>query len=206
MHAFLLIGNNTTSLEQSINSLAKKLHAKVLNFPISKIEDTRNLNNLIRLSFQEPTLIVSQNIQEATDEALNAFLKNLEEPQENIYFALTSPSIRKVLPTIVSRCQVIKITNDKLQITNEGEDIEKFLKLTTGEKLNYIDKIKDRNDAIDLAERTVNFLHSQLHLRDVKYTAIAKNIEVAQKTLSGLKRNGNVNLQLVDFVINFKNG
>ncbi len=197
MHAFLLIGNNNDPA-----SLAKKLGAKILEFPLAKIEDVRNLNNLIRLSFDEPSLIVSENIHEATEEALNALLKNLEEPQDNIYFALTAPSVRKVLPTIVSRCQIIKITNDKLQITNE--EVEKFLSMKIGEKLGFVDKIKDRQKAIELAENTVLFLHSKLHENEVKYSITAKNIEAAEGTLSRLKRNGNVNLQLANFAINLK--
>ena len=116
MHAYLLISQNS-NLKPQIDDLAKKLHAKIMDFPLVKIEDVRNLNNLIRLSFAEPTLIVSENIHEAGEEALNAFLKNLEEPQENIYFVLTAPSVRKVLPTIVSRCQIVKILNTKVRYT-----------------------------------------------------------------------------------------
>ncbi len=203
MHAFLFIGQ-AINQQSAISNLAEKLHAKIMDFPIVKIEDTRNLNNLIRLSFQEPTLIVCENIHEAGEEALNAFLKSLEEPQENVYFALTAPSIRKVLPTIVSRCEIIKsINNQQSAISND--DAVNFIEMKTGEKLNFIDKIKDRNKAIELAENTVNFLHSQLHLGKVKYSVIGKNIEAAGKTLSGLKANGNVNLQLTNFITQIAN-
>lgn len=204
MHAYLLIGQENSDLKVAISNLARKLHAKIMEFPLVKIDDVRSLNNLIRLSFNEPTLIVCRDIHEAGEEALNAFLKNLEEPQENIYFALTAPSVRKVLPTIVSRCEVIRIINN-LQFTINNEEIEKFIKLTTGEKLAYIGKIKDRGKAVELAESLVSFLHSGLHGNNVKYGVQAKNIEVAQKTLSGLKANGNVNLQLSNLVVNLSN-
>jgi len=201
MHAFLIVGNHPTSqMLRGVNDLATKLKAKILEFPIKKIEDTRNLNNLTRLKFNESTLIVCPDINEATEEALNAFLKDLEEPQENIFFALTAPSVRKVLPTIVSRCEIVRITNEELRI--EGGKIKEFLAMKVGEKLNYIDKIKDREKAIELVVNTVNLLHSQLHLGDVKYTQLAKSIEETTKTLSRLKANGNVNLQLTNFVIN----
>ena len=211
MHAYLLVGTN--NFQQAIDTLAKKFKTKIFDYKIQKISDVRNLNNLIRLSFDQPTLIVSENIYEATEEALNAFLKNLEEPQENIYFALTAPSTRHVLPTIVSRCQVIKCTNNPItQSTNK--EIERFLNMTTGEKLTYIDKIRDREKAVKLAENSVQFLHSKLHENEVsrawpsademvKYDIVAKNIEIADKTLSRLKANGNVNLQLTNFVIKY---
>ncbi len=202
MHAFLLIGTSREKLEMKAESLAKNLHAKILEFPIIKIDDVRSLNNLIRLEFNEPTLIVCPDIHETGEEALNAFLKNLEEPQENIYFALTTPSTRKVLPTIVSRCEIIRIGGQESE--RGGLEIKKFLGFSVGEKLAYIDKIKDRSKAIEFAENMVNFLHRSLHENDVKYNSQADEIEIATKTLSGLKANGNVNLQLTNLVI--KNG
>ena len=86
--------------------------------------------------------------------------------------------------------------------------------MTTGEKLAYIDKIRDREKAVKLAENSVQFLHSKLHENEVsrawpsademvKYDIVAKNIEIADKTLSRLKANGNVNLQLTNFVIKY---
>ena len=206
MHAFLLIGTESENLKTKTEELAKKLHAKIMEYPLVKIDDVRSLNDLIRLSFSEPTLIVCTNIHAAGDEALNAFLKNLEEPQENIYFALTSPSTRKVLPTIVSRCEIIKITNKQIcKSANDGE-MEEFMKMTTGEKLSYIDKIKDRAKAVELAESLAFFLHGTLHDEMVNYIVQAKDLETVSKTLSRLKANGNVNLQLVNMVTNLTNG
>jgi DNA polymerase III delta prime subunit len=181
--------------------LAKKFHAKLLEFPLIKIEDVRSLNSLIRLSFNEPTLVLSENIHEAGEEALNAFLKNLEEPQENVYFALTAPSVRKVLPTIVSRCEIIRTINNSQTTINGGA--EKFDKLSTGEKLAYIDKIRKREEAIEFAESLVNFLHSGLHENKVKYSSQMDKIEAATETLTRLKGNGNVNLHLTYLVTKY---
>lgn len=207
MHAFLLIGSNTNKLESNLEETSSKLQAKILDFPLIKIEDVRNLNNLIRLSFNEPTLIVCRNIHEAGEEALNAFLKNLEEPQENIFFALTAPTLRKVLPTIVSRCEIVKVKGQ--DETDQNEEMEQFFKLTTGEKLAFVDKIKDRGKATEFAENAIAFMHKMLHSdgslheKELKYSINVKNIELALKTLSRLKANGNVNLQLSNFVINY---
>jgi DNA polymerase III delta prime subunit len=209
MHAFLLVGQEISNLKNQISNLAKKLDAKVMEFPLVKIDDTRSLNNLIRLSFDKPTLIVCQNIHEAGEEALNAFLKNLEEPQKNIYFALTAPSTRKVLPTIVSRCQVIRtmvtLRDNNSQLTINNEDAGKFIKLSVGEKLAYIYKIKDRDKAIEFTESLVNFYHNVIHsnLRQEvgPLDRAARNAETAGRTLSHLKSNGNLNLQLTNLII-----
>jgi DNA polymerase III delta prime subunit len=195
MHAFLLVGTNNQELKAKSEDLAANLKAKVMKFPLIKIEDVRNLNNLIRLSFSEPTLIVSENIEAATEEALNAFLKNLEEPQENIYFVLTTASTKKVLPTIVSRCQVIKITNDKFQITNDDKkDLEAFLDMTPSQRLAFFDRMNDRTKAIEFIESLIFFLHDK---RDLT------NMELLIKTLTGLKANGIVNLHLLNLVTQY---
>jgi DNA polymerase III gamma/tau subunit len=202
MHAYLFAGGEISNLKSQISNLARKLKAEVLEYPIPKIEDVRSLNNLIRLSFDKPTLIVCQNVHEATEESLNAFLKNLEEPQENIYFALTAPSIRKVLPTIVSRCEVIRVRGERQEVKDLGK-IEKFLRMSTGEKLAYTDKIKDRGEAVEFAENLVNFLHSKLHSNQVKYAVTAQNAEAATQLFTRLKGNGNINLQLTNFIIKY---
>ena len=43
-----------------------------------------------------------------TGEAANKLLKSLEEPPAHVYFVLVSSAPQRVLPTIVSRCQVIE--------------------------------------------------------------------------------------------------
>jgi hypothetical protein len=122
-----------------------------MEYSITKIEDVRNLNNLLRLSLDRPTLIVGKNIHESGDEALNAFLKNLEEPQNNAYFDLTAPSLKKVLPTIASRCEIIKIQTGGGEIPVEvSKEMDKFFSLPKTEMLSYIDKIKDRTRAKNL--------------------------------------------------------
>lgn len=203
MHAYILVGQGITNFQLPISDLATKLGAKIFEFPLAKIDDVRNLNNLIRLKFNEPTLIVCRNIHEAGEEALNAFLKNLEEPQENIYFALTSPSVKKVLPTIVSRCQIIKVLSTQYPVLSK--EIEEFWKMKTGEKFSYIDKIKDRNQAIEFAEELVFFMHSSLHENELKYNINPEDIRLALKTLTRLKANGNVNLQLSNFIVQLSN-
>ncbi len=50
-------------------------------------------------------------------EAANTFLKSLEEPPEHVHFILVSDSLERVLPTIVSRCQVVEfepVADDEL--------------------------------------------------------------------------------------------
>lgn len=187
MHAFLIIGNTDGG------DLAKKLQAKILPYTIKKVEDVRNLNNFTRLSLTEKTLIFIENINEATPEALSALLKNLEEPQENLYYALTAPSVRKVLPTIVSRCQIIKVKEGKHTIINEDQ-IKEFLTFSVGQRLGFFDKIRGRDEALKFTQSLIFFLHEKKDLT---------NMELLLKTLTRLTANGNVNLQLTYLAINY---
>jgi DNA polymerase-3 subunit delta' len=55
------------------------------------------------------TVIVLTNIDTMRKEAANAFLKLLEEPSGNILFILTASQPDQLLPTIISRCQQIRL-------------------------------------------------------------------------------------------------
>ncbi|PIZ49490.1 hypothetical protein COY29_01760 [Candidatus Woesebacteria bacterium CG_4_10_14_0_2_um_filter_39_14] len=203
MHAYLLVGQGITNFQLPISNLAKKLNAKIMEFPLAKIADTRELRKITKLSFNSPTAILINNIDLATEEAVNAFLKSLEEPQENISYILTANSLAAVLPTIVSRCQVIKIANSEKRIAYSG-NAEKFLELTTGEKLALIDKIKDRGEAQVFVQNSIEVSHFNL-LNSVKNRSkTAMNLEILIKTLNNLKLNGNVGLQLANMVISFE--
>lgn len=201
MHAYLLIGKNQ-NLKGQIEKLAKKLNAKIMEFPLNKIADTRELRNITKLAFNTPIAIIIDSIDLATEEAVNAFLKNLEEPQKNISYILTANSLAKVLPTIVSRCQIIKIKDQRLKIKNK--DAEKFLKLTTGGKFAVIDKIKDREEAKIFVQNLIEVLHFSL-LNSVKNRVkTVMDLEILIKTLNNLKSNGNVGLQLANMVISLE--
>lgn len=199
MHAYLLIGNSVQGTAASVEKLAKKLGAKILAFPLEKIGDTRALGKFTALKLTEPTAIIINSLENATAEAQNAFLKNLEEPQENLFYILTATNLTAILPTIVSRCQIVKITNDKWQMANKKP--EEFLAKPTGEKLAYCDGIKGREEAKAFVQEVIFYLHGELMKSDNK-EKITKNLEILTRTLNNLKANGNVNLQLANMAIN----
>ena len=60
-------------------------------------------------------------VENMTKEAINALLKYLEEPNQNVYAILTTKNVNQVLPTIVSRCQNLKIIPE-----NKNEILSNF--------------------------------------------------------------------------------
>ncbi len=202
MHAFLIIGAPGESISAKVAELSKELKVKTLEFPLVKIEDTRALNSFLRLKITSPTAIVINSIDKATSEAANAFLKNLEEPQEGLFYFLSAESTHKVLPTIVSRCQIIKTAGGKE--ARASTQVSKFIEMSIGEKLGYTDQIKDRNEAKAFVRDLINYLHLSLHKGNNNFSLMADNLEISQKTLTNLDANGNVTLQLTNLAINLK--
>lgn len=203
MHSFLIVGNNKKLVNDKINEIIKKYSLKRIDFLGQKIEDIRKLNSFTSLSLIEKTAIVIINIEKSTNEAVNAFLKSLEEPQENLYFLLTATSIHKVLPTITSRCQIINISQKRE--LEDIENLEEFLKMKSSERLIFFDKIKKREEAIIFLENLIFFVHQKLNQNDQNLNLLSNISKVAQETLSRLEKNGNVNLQLTYFVVNTDN-
>ncbi|KKR39905.1 hypothetical protein A2210_03245 [Candidatus Woesebacteria bacterium RIFOXYA1_FULL_40_18] len=200
MHAYLIVGTDIEEVKAKSEELAKKLKAKIFEFPLQKIGDVRSLESFTKLKVSEPTATILYSIEVATEEALNALLKNLEEPQENLFYILTTTSVHKVLPTIVSRCQIIKVKSEKLKV--KSEEIENFLEMSVGGKLAYLDKIRDRKEAVSFLENLILVYHQKLHESTDNYAEIAQNIDQISKTLNNIKANGNVTLQLANLAVN----
>lgn len=74
-----------------------------------RIGQIRDLKRSLSLSAaqQGRRVIIVYEAHEMTNEASNAFLKTLEEPHEGVTIVLTSSHPERMLPTIVSRCQLI---------------------------------------------------------------------------------------------------
>ncbi len=71
-------------------------------------------NEIVAEAYVKPVnlpfkIFVINNFDVSTDEAQNKLLKVLEEPPKNVYFLLSATSEEKVLATIKSRCDKIKI-------------------------------------------------------------------------------------------------
>lgn len=180
MHAFLITGNDSEYKMQKVKRLAKEKNAKMIPFVLQKIDDARNLKNFTKFNFDQKTAIVIKDIDQATNEALNAFLKNLEEPNENLIYILTASNLENVLPTIASRCEIVKSPS-----TNHHPPI------TADDHKHALD-IKERDIAIKFIEDLIDFDYKN---RD--YT----NMEHYLKTLKNLKNNGNVSLQMLNLVV-----
>lgn len=191
MHSFLIIGGDEETKRIKIESVAKGENAtRQVPFILQKIEDARALKKIVKFSFSEKCAIILENIDTASHETLNALLKNLEEPNTNIIYILTAVNIKNVIPTIISRCEIIRVqeTNNRV----EDKNIKQFINSSINDKFEIIGKIKERSEAIIFVENLIFY-----EKKNKNYT----NIENYLNTLKNLKLNGNVSLQLTNLLV-----
>ncbi len=112
-------------------------------------------------------------------ESQNALLKNLEEPGKNNYFILTTAKPQLLLPTILSRCQKIKITSPKIDNQNEAWTISGNPK----KDLDFASSIvNDKNEIKNLLLSQLEIYQQKLVVNPDKNTArIIKKIITALK-------------------------
>ena len=91
------------------------------NIDISQVREMITYTN--KSSFNNmPRFILIDNIENLNKNSVNALLKIIEEPNENIYFILISNNEAKILPTLRSRCLTFKINfsfNQSVNIINQ---------------------------------------------------------------------------------------
>ncbi|HUD08878.1 MAG TPA: hypothetical protein VMQ48_02175 [Candidatus Saccharimonadales bacterium] len=89
--------------------------------------------------------------QKMNAEAANALLKSLEEPSEKAIFLLLVDNIDSLLPTIASRCAVLRFPQTNLPEWSEEnrEHLKNIFRQEIFERFDYIEKIsKNKNEMI----------------------------------------------------------
>lgn len=93
--------------------------------------------------------VVLENASALTVEAQNALLKTIEELTPNSLLILAASSEYAFLPTILSRCQIIRLYNQDNEGTNSysrfEEDLTKLLAGTIQERFEYIANLKEKD-------------------------------------------------------------
>jgi len=82
----------------------------------NSVDDIRNLNEQVRVPPQYGTykVYIIDEVHMLSIAAFNAFLKTLEEPPRFAIFILATTEKHKILPTILSRCQIFDFNRIKI--------------------------------------------------------------------------------------------
>lgn len=81
------------------------------------VEDIRNLIEQVRIAPQLGThkVYIIDEVHMLSNAAFNAFLKTLEEPPAHAIFILATTEKHKIIPTILSRCQIFDFNRIKVK-------------------------------------------------------------------------------------------
>ncbi|MDA0987329.1 MAG: hypothetical protein O3A55_07015 [Bacteroidetes bacterium] len=127
-------GNNSEQTYSQSEKVKKEVHAQLKiksanPYHTLQLEDANTIlieqvrdmqKNFISLSTYAEGIkfVLILNADEMNDVSSNALLKILEEPSKNSTFILTTSRIENLLPTIISRCQLLKclpLANDAIK-------------------------------------------------------------------------------------------
>ena len=137
------------------------------------VEDIRTLIDQFRIPPQigKYKVYIIDEVHMLSKPAFNAFLKSLEEPPKHVIFILATTEKNKIIPTILSRCQIFEFKKiDHLKIENSLIKICKENKIDFEEEsLNLIASKSDgaMRDALVMFDRLVTFTNGNLSLKDV---------------------------------------
>lgn len=101
----------------------------------------------------EKKFCVIRRAQKMNAEAANALLKSLEEPSEKAIYVLLANDAESILPTIVSRCAILRFPQTKLpQWDEENREIfRNIFRKDIFERFDYIEKIsKNKSESIGI--------------------------------------------------------
>ena len=145
----------------------------------NSVEDIRNLIDQVRIPPQTGKYkeYIIDEVHMLSSAAFNAFLKTLEEPPKHAIFILATTEKHKIIPTILSRCQIF----DFKRITvNDAKEHLKLVAQSQGitfeeDALQIIAQKADgaMRDALSIFDRVVSFCGNNLTRQ-----AVAENLNV----------------------------
>ena len=139
----------------------------------NSVDDIRNLVDQVRFAPQVGAynIYIIDEVHMLSQSAFNAFLKTLEEPPKHAKFILATTEKHKIIPTILSRCQIFDFkrvgTDDIVKNLQYVAEMEKIS--TDLDALQLIAEKSDGalRDSLSLFDRLVSFSEKTLKYQDV---------------------------------------
>lgn len=142
----------------------------------NSVEDIRTLIEQVRIIPQvgRYSVFIIDEVHMLSAAAFNAFLKTLEEPPAHAIFILATTEKHKIIPTILSRCQIYDFNRIRVE---DGVEYLKYIVSQEGiaadeESLNLIAQKADggMRDALSMFDKAVSFCGKALDYRNVAQT------------------------------------
>ena len=142
----------------------------------NSVEDIRTLIEQVRIIPQvgRYSVFIIDEVHMLSAAAFNAFLKTLEEPPAHAIFILATTEKHKIIPTILSRCQIYDFNRIRVE---DSVEYLKYIASQEGitadeESLNLIAQKADggMRDALSMFDKAVSFCGMALDYRNVAQT------------------------------------
>ncbi|WP_304719637.1 DNA polymerase III subunit gamma/tau [uncultured Alistipes sp.] len=142
----------------------------------NSVEDIRTLIEQVRIIPQvgRYSVFIIDEVHMLSAAAFNAFLKTLEEPPAHAIFILATTEKHKIIPTILSRCQIYDFNRIRVE---DSVEYLKYIASAEGitadeESLNLIAQKADggMRDALSMFDKAVSFCGMTLDYRHVAQT------------------------------------
>ena len=191
--SFKLLQNNSHPNFYLIDLLNDKK-----NIDVAQIRGMITYTNKSTFNNKERFILID-NIENLNKNSVNALLKVVEEPNQNIFFILINNNEQNILPTLNSRCLKFKINlsfNESINISNQllNKNVLDLINhdliyhyITPGEIINLINFSEDKK--IDLKDYTLNnFLKTLIENKYYKKNKFVKMILINFIELFFLKK------------------
>lgn len=143
------------------------------------VDDIRNLIDQVRIAphLGKYKVYIIDEVHMLSTAAFNAFLKTLEEPPKHAIFILATTEKHKIIPTILSRCQIFDF--NRIKVNDIAEHLQKIAVKegidAESEGLHLIAQKADGalRDALSIFDQIVSFAG-----RTLTYKSVLENLNV----------------------------
>lgn len=217
MQTLLFISSDENILTKKIEEIQKQYSIShwdthvIQPEPSIGIEDVRRVKTLTaRRPFAgSHSILVIRDIHKATVEAQNALLKILEEPPLFLTIVLTAPQDARILPTILSRCHISRLSETAIPERTLAKIHKTILTLLTsspGERLLAAQKrTTGREETLQFLQEMTHALHGAASLPNgtpgLSRNEIAQILKKLHATLRFIEGNVNYKATLDVFLL-----
>ena len=234
-HAYLIVGEDSLYSDEFILSFVKAIfclenkdkefyscenckncnsinHGNYVDFyklesetSIKKEEIQTLKSDLSVKSFYGKKIYWIRDIEKMTEQAANSLLKFLEEPEDDIIAILSCKNISAVLPTIISRCQQIKLIGQSENIEIEQDEelinitkeyVKRYMRKPHLANIYLLEKLKSKDEVVEFFKYLSLKAAKSYNEETVRDVVNVSNVQ--EKILQALTDlNGNVNAILV---------
>ena len=212
MHAYIITGGNRELRLGKIHALADEFDAQQFDLltlglqdsPGIGIADVRDFQKSLALApaYGKTRLGIINFADTLTLEAQQALLKTLEEPPPSAKIILETGIADSLLPTIISRCQLISL-GDRHKYKEEEmsaclQALEQLARVSVGERLKKIEElVKTRDDAAAFIDLAIAAIRGVM-LSSFGFSSTINSLDLLRRLLKAQRGlSANVNPKLV---------